>query len=95
MLADSTYKVSLLQDSVIDGKPFKVGDYKITMQNGNAVIKQGKTVFEVPARVETEPRKAVSTEMTYNDQGVLKEIWVGGTHTKIVFEDNAGMPAGQ
>jgi hypothetical protein len=33
--------------------------------------------------------------MTYNDKGVLKEIWVGGTNTKIVFENEPGMGSGQ
>jgi len=93
--AANTYKVSLLQESVIDGKTFKAGDYKIVMENGNAVIKQGKETFELPARVETESGKALSTEITYKDNSVVKDIWVGGTRTKIVFEDKAAMPSGQ
>ncbi len=93
--AGNTFKVNLFQDSVIEGKTFKAGEYKISMENGNAVIKKGKETVELPAREETAPDKAASTALTFRDNTVLTEIRVGGTNTKIVFEDNAGMHAGQ
>jgi len=91
----NSYKVNIFQDSVVDGKTLKAGDYKISMENGNAVIKQGKEVIEVPAREQTEPDKVASTELMYKDGTNLQEIRVGGTHTSIIFEGAAPMQAGQ
>jgi len=85
--ASNTLKVNIFQDSVVDGKTIKAGDYKISIENGNAVMTQGKESIQVPAREETEPNKFPHTELTYkNNSTNLEEISVGGTHTKIVFE---------
>jgi hypothetical protein len=91
----NTYKVNLTMDSVVEGKTLKAGDYKITMENGNAVIKQGKNTIEVPARAETDATKISSTEVTYRDDNQVMEIRFGGTNTKIVFEGAAPMASGQ
>jgi hypothetical protein len=93
--ANNGYKVAVTQDSVVEGKTLKAGEYRITVENGNAVIKQGKESIEVPARVETEPNKVYATEITYGDHGILKEIRVGGTNARIVFEGATPMSTGQ
>ena len=94
--ASNTFKVDIFQDSVVDGKALKAGSYKIMMENGNAVIKQGNQTIEVPAREETEPNKVASTELLYKDNKNLEQIRVGGTHTRIVFDAAAApMQAGQ
>ncbi|MBV8834552.1 MAG: hypothetical protein JO217_13320 [Acidobacteriaceae bacterium] len=87
--ANGTYKVTLFQDSVVDGKQLKAGDYKVELKDNDAVMKLGKQVIEVPARAETNPSKFSSTEIQYKDNNTLQEIRVGGTNTKIVF-GNAG-----
>jgi hypothetical protein len=92
--ASNTYKVNLFQDSVIEGKTFKAGDYKISMENGNAVIKQGKVSVEVPAREQTDAAKNSQTELTYDNQTDLKQISLGGTRTTIVFEGATPMHSG-
>jgi len=92
--AGNTVKVNLTQDSVIDGKTFKAGEYKISIENGSAVLKQGKQSFDVPAREETEANKIASTELYYKNGTDLQEIRVGGTHTKIVFEGTAPANSG-
>ena len=92
--AGNTVKVNLFQDSVIEGKTFKAGEYKISMENGNAVIKQGKESVEVPAREETDVRKFSSTELAYKDNTNLQEIRIGGTRTKIVFDATTPMHPG-
>jgi hypothetical protein len=85
--ATDTFKVNLAQDSIIDGKAVKAGDYKITLANGDAVIKQqGKDSITVPARGENEPNKFASTQLLYKDHTILEEVRIGGTHTKIVFD---------
>lgn len=86
--ASNTYKVEILKDSVIEGKTIKAGDYKVSMMNGNAVLKQGKEMIEVPAHEVNATEKPASTEVTY-DQNNIKEISFGGSHTKIVFDGPA------
>jgi hypothetical protein len=83
--ASGTYKVQLYQNSVVDGKDLKPGNYKIQVENNTAVLKNGKQAVQVPARVETAPSKYASTEMEYLNNTTLQEIRIGGTHTKIVF----------
>lgn len=87
--ASNTYKVNVLQDSVIEGKALKAGQYKVSIENGNAVFTAGKELITVPAREETQPNKVSSTEMIYTDGTNLQEIRVGGTHTKIKFDGGA------
>jgi hypothetical protein len=93
--ASDSFKVTLPKDSVIEGKSFKAGEYKISMENGNALLKQGKTSVEIPAREETRPNKVDSNELTYQDPNKLQEIQRGGSNTAIVFEPAASMNAGQ
>jgi hypothetical protein len=93
--SSNTFKMSLTQDSVVEGKTLKAGDYKVSFENGNAVIKQGKETIEVPAREETEASKYQTTSLMYQDQGNLSEVRFGGTHTKIVFEGAQPMNSGQ
>lgn len=94
--ATGTFKVSLLQDSVVDGKMLKAGDYKVEMQNNVAVLKHGKNVVQLPAREETATQKFATTEIQYSNNNDLQEIRVGGTNTKIVFTgDNASVGGGQ
>jgi hypothetical protein len=95
LAASNTFKINIFQDSVVDGKTLKAGDYKIMLENGNAVIKQGNQTLEVPAHEETESNKIASTELIYKDTTTLEEIRVGGTHTRIVFEKASPMRAGQ
>lgn len=92
--ASGSYKVQLYQNSVVDGKDLKPGNYKIQMENNTAVLKNGKQTVEVPARMETAPSKYASTEMEYLNNSTLQEIRIGGTHTKIVFSSPSGPATG-
>jgi hypothetical protein len=90
----NTFKVRIFQNSVVEGKALKAGEYKLSMQNGNAVITQGKTSIEVPAREVTIPNKPDSTELTYVNNTNLQAINVGGSHTRIVFEETTPAHSG-
>jgi hypothetical protein len=92
--SNNSYKVELLQDSVIEGKSFKAGEYKISLQNGTAMIKQGKEVVEVPAHEEAQPQKVYSTVIKYKDGTNVQEISVGGTHSKIIFDGGSAARPG-
>ena len=87
--ADNQFKVTLTQDSVVDGKQLKAGSYKVQMENNVAVLKHGKDVVQVPANEVTVPNKFATNETVYLNNDDLTELHIGGTHTKIVFS-NAG-----
>lgn len=85
--AGPTYKISLVDNSVIDGKQVKAGDYKVEFKDANtAVLMHGKNAIELPAKTETNTTKYATTEFEYTNNNDLKEIRLGGTTTKIVFE---------
>lgn len=93
--AGVTYRISVLQNSIIDGKQVKAGDYKLEMKDSNtAVLKHGKLAIELPAREETATQKYSTTEMQYSNNNDLKEIHVGGTKTNIVFGGATGTAGG-
>ena len=83
--ASNNFKVDLFQNSVVNGKTLKAGEYKISMENGNAVIRNHKGSIEVPAHEVTLAKKAQSTALTYLNNTDLQAIRVGGTRTQIVF----------
>lgn len=86
--AGVTYKVSLLDNSVVAGKQIKAGDYKVELKDNNtAVLMHGKKSIEVPAKEESSPTKFATTELQYTNDNQLQEIRVGGTNTRIVFGD--------
>ena len=93
--SDKPFKITLTQDSIVEGKTLKAGDYKVSFENGTAMIKQGKDVIQVPAREENEAIKFESNSLVYQDDGKLSEVRIGGTHTKIVFDGDSSMHAGQ
>jgi hypothetical protein len=93
--ASRSYSVSLLQDSIVDGKQLKAGDYKLQMKDSNtAVLKHGKETVEVPAHEETAPQKFATTELTYTNNNDLQEVRIGSTTTKIVFTSGSGSAGG-
>jgi hypothetical protein len=91
--AAGTYKVNILQDTVVEGRQVKAGDYKVSVDNNTAVLKHGKDSIEVPAHTEQAPAKFPSTTVKYVDNAI-NEIDVGGTTTKIVFSGGNGTMAG-
>ena len=92
--ASGTVKVNIFQDSVIEGKTVKAGQYKLSMENGNAVLTAGKQSVSVPAREETVPNKISSTQLIFTNNTTLQEIRLGGTNTKIVFDNGNTAHAG-
>ena len=82
--ATKRYRVDIFEDSAVEGKSLKAGEYRIEMQNDTAVITQGKQTIEVPAHSESVTDKFSNTELLYeNDK--IQEIHVGGSRLKIVF----------
>jgi len=88
--AAQSYKVTLFQDSIVNGETLKAGDYKVVVENDKATITAGKKSVQAPVKVESADSKFSSTSVRYqNGDGKyrVKEIRIGGTATKLVFEN--------
>jgi hypothetical protein len=84
----SVYHVTIGDPTWVGGKELKPGEYVVQVEGDKAMIKNGKNVVEVPAKVETTAKKYTSTTLLTSSAGGktnLEEIDVGGTTTKIVL----------
>lgn len=80
-----TYKVKLVQPSVVKGTELKPGDYRLNVENDKVTIINGKQTLEAPVRVENVDKKFGATSVRYTMDNAITEIRVGGTKTKLVF----------
>jgi len=88
--AGQSHRITLFQDSVVNGTELKSGEYKVTVENDKVVISNGKNKAEASVKVETSNTKFNSTSVRYlNGDGAykVKEIRIGGTTTKLVFDN--------
>jgi len=85
----SKFEVTLYQPTTVNGTAFKVGDAKIEVADGKAVLKQGKLTTEVSVKVETAKDKFAQTRVGYKDNQI-SDIFVGGTNKHILFPDAVG-----
>lgn len=86
--AAENYTLTLFQPSVVAGTELKAGDYKLTLNDGHVLFKNGRKKFETDVTVETVEEKYKSTRVRYNDNGGklhITEIRLGGTNKKLVF----------
>ncbi|MCC7342784.1 MAG: hypothetical protein KJZ78_12520 [Bryobacteraceae bacterium] len=86
--AADTYKVTLFQSSIVAGTELKPGDYKLDLEDGKVVIRQGKTSVETKVKVENGKQKFAATSVRYENtdgKSVVQEIRLGGTTTTLVF----------
>lgn len=80
-------KVTLFQDSYLNGVELKSGDYKLEVEGDKLVLKNGKTKAEASVKSEEAESKFSSTSIRYkNGDGKYRitEIRVGGTKTKLI-----------
>jgi len=83
-----SYRITLLQPSVVNGTVLKPGDYKLNVANDKVTIVSGKTTVDATVKVETVEQKYDSTAIRYVDQNgkvAISEIRLGGTKTKLIF----------
>jgi hypothetical protein len=88
--AASTYHFSLFQPSMVGGKELKPGDYKLQLNGDKATIKVGKDTVEAAVKVENGKEKFPETSVrfgTADGKMTVQEIRVGGTTTKLVFNN--------
>lgn len=85
--AASSYSVTLFDESTVNGKMLKPGQYKMQVNDNNVVLKHNKDVTEAPARTELAEKKFSTTKVLYNDQHEVTGILIGGTNKRIIFEN--------
>jgi hypothetical protein len=88
--AGTNYKITLLQPSVVKGTVLKAGDYKLSLGDAKVTITptNGKNPLEVPVKIESVEKKFADTVIGYSAQdgkSVISEIRLGGTKTRLVF----------
>jgi len=86
--AKSTFHITLMQPSVVNGTDLKPGDYKLNLGDGKITLVQGKVSVEAPAKIEIVESKFDSTAIRYTDiagKQSVAEIRIGGSKTKIVL----------
>ncbi len=87
--AAQSYRVTFYQPAIINGTEVKAGNYFVEVNGTTAVIRRGKLKVEAPVKVEAADRRFSSTSVRYeNGDGRfrMKEIRLGGTRTKLVFD---------
>jgi hypothetical protein len=87
-----SYGVTFFEPSVVAGKEFREGEYRITVKDGKAVMGAGKQRVETPVRVETANEKFKTTTVRYfrvDGKMKVEEIRVGGTNTRLIFTETA------
>ena len=90
------HRVTLFEESVLNGATLKPGDYKLVIDGGKATLSRGKQSVEAPVTLQKGDAKFASTSVRYSGGGApqLKEIRVGGTDTRVVFDSAPGTAAG-
>jgi hypothetical protein len=86
--ASKSYEVSIPGPTWIGTNELKAGTYAMQLQDNQVVLKMGKTVLTVPAKIEKGTQKHSSTALSTDNVGnkaVLREIEIGGTPTTVVF----------
>jgi hypothetical protein len=85
--AANSFRITLFQDSKFNGTQLKPGEYKIELRENKAVLKQGKIELEATVKVETNSNKYRATSVKYANGSDIQEIRIGGTATRLVFEN--------
>ena len=83
-----TYKITLLQTSVVKDTELKAGDYRFSVGSEKVTIDVGKKTIEVPCKIENGDKKFDNTAIRYTQQNgkqIVSEIRVGGTKTRLIF----------
>jgi hypothetical protein len=89
-----SYRVTLSQPSKLEGKQLKAGEYRLNVENSKLTIVSGKQSVEVPVKVQNGDTKFDSTAIRYSGTGdkvSITEIRIGGTKTKLLFEEQTGL----
>jgi hypothetical protein len=85
-----SYTVNLFQPAIVGNTQLKAGEYQVEVVDQKAVFRNGRIANETPVKVEANDVKYDSTTVRFsNGDGKMhiQEIHLGGTKTKLVFND--------
>lgn len=95
----ATFKISFVEPSVVKGKELKAGDYQLNVkENSVVIVKNKKDQVEVPAKIEDMHQKFNRTRVLYNEKDgkySIQEIELGGTTTKLTFDNGVQSGGGE
>jgi hypothetical protein len=80
-------RVTLFTPSLLNGVELKPGEYRIEVEDGNLIMRSGKTTAKAAVKTETGENKFDNTSVRYsNGDGKYRitEIRIGGTNTKLI-----------
>jgi len=85
----ATYKVTLSKPATIKGQELKPGEYRLDVADTKVTLENGKQSVEVPVKIESVDQKYESTSVRFvgTDKPQITEIRLGGTKTKLVFNE--------
>jgi hypothetical protein len=86
--AASSYSLNLATPVWIGQNELKPGSYTFQVEGEKVVFKTRKETIEVPVTVEKAEKKYGETSMNSADSK-LKELKVGGTNMKLVFQPSS------
>jgi len=92
-----SYGVTFFEPSVLAGKQFQAGEYRITIKDGRALMGAGKQRVDTPVQVETGSEKFKTTTVRYHradGKMTVEQIRVGGTSTTLTFGETTAATAG-
>lgn len=85
----ATYRVKLLEPTIVSGTMLKAGDYKLDVVDNKALFKAGKQTAEATVKVESANEKFNVTSFRYDKaaDGTLRlqELKIGGSNMRLVF----------
>ncbi len=85
--AASSYKVNVPSNLTAGDVPIKAGDYILTLEGKQVVLKRGKESIQIPALVEKNDKKFPVTTLELMGSKI-EAIDVGGTDMKITFRSS-------
>jgi hypothetical protein len=91
-----TFRVTLFQSSLGKGTQLNAGNYRMDLNNGQLIIRNGKQKLQVPVAVENADQTFHSTRVLYtqeNGKYSIREIQLGGTRTRVLL-NVSGQAAG-
>jgi hypothetical protein len=87
----ATWRVKLLEPTVVSGTMLKAGDYKLEVLDNKAVFTAGKQTAQAKVKVESTNQKFNTTSFRYDTAADgrlrLQELKIGGSNMKLVFTD--------
>lgn len=85
----ASYRVNLLDPTVVNGTELKPGEYRLEVGNDTAVFHRGKTAVEAPVKIANASTKVANTTFRYGTSPdghmMLQSIQPGGSTTLLIF----------